>query len=53
LGPKGAKGSRFVETLLSVIATCLQQGRDPFDYLTIAIDARFHGKKAPSLLHGV
>lgn len=52
-GTQSAKGSRFVETLLSVIATCRQQGRDPFAYLTDAINARFHNKKAPSLLHGV
>jgi len=35
------------------IATCREQGRDPFDDLTDAINARFHGRKAPSLLHGM
>lgn len=52
-GTQSAKGSRFVETLLSVIATCRQQGRDPFAYLTDAVDARFRGKNAPSLLYGL
>lgn len=51
-GTQSAKGSRFVETLLSVIATCRQQQHDPFAYLTDAIKAHFRGEKAPSLLHG-
>jgi hypothetical protein len=52
-GTQSAEGSRFVETLLSVIATCRQQNRDPVAYLTDAIDARFRGEKAPLLRHGV
>ena len=51
-GTQSAKGSRFVETLLTVITTCRQQERDPFAYLTEAINARFHGKPPPSLLPG-
>jgi len=51
-GTQSAKGSRFVETLLTVITTCRQQERDPFAYLTEAINARSHGKPPPSLLPG-
>jgi transposase len=49
-GTQSAAGSRFVETLLSVVTTCRQQERDVFAYLTSAINARFHGQPAPSLL---
>lgn len=35
-GTQSEKGSRFVETLLTVITTCRQQGRDPFTSLTQA-----------------
>ncbi len=32
-GTDGARGSRFVERMLSVVATCRQQGRHVLDYL--------------------
>jgi transposase len=49
-GTQSAGGSRFVETLLSVIETCRQQRRPVFPYLTAAVTAHFAGKHAPSLL---
>lgn len=49
-GTQGAAGSRFVETLLSVITTCRQQERDAWEYLTAAVEAHFHGQPTPSLL---
>ncbi len=51
-GTQSAKGSRFVETMLSVIETCRQQGRPVFDYLTAAIHSHLAHQPAPSLLPG-
>jgi transposase len=33
-GTDSARGSRFVERMLTVVATCRQQGRNVLDYLT-------------------
>ncbi|MCA9079649.1 MAG: hypothetical protein KDA58_03780 [Planctomycetaceae bacterium] len=52
-GTQSANGSRFVETLLSVIVTCHQQQRDPWTYLTTAIQAHLKAQPTPSLLPGV
>ena len=49
-GTQSAAGSRFVETMLTVIETCRQQRRSAFDYLAEAIKAHFTRQKAPSLL---
>ncbi|MEZ5940852.1 MAG: IS66 family transposase [Planctomycetaceae bacterium] len=49
-GTQSEQGSRFVETLLSVIATCHQQQRDAFTYLTTALKAHFQDQPTPSLL---
>jgi transposase len=44
-GTKSASGSRFVETLLSVIETCRQQKRDAFAFVTQAVERLFrHGR---------
>jgi transposase len=52
-GTQSAKGSRFVETILTVVETCHRQSRNSFRYLTTAIEAHFAGQSAPSLLAGV
>jgi transposase len=52
-GTQSAHGSRFVETILTVIETCHKQSRNSFEYLTAAIQAHFAGQSAPSLLPGV
>jgi hypothetical protein len=52
-GTQSAAGSRFVETMLTVIETCRQQEKNAFDYLTQAIEAHLHGQKPPRLLNGV
>jgi transposase len=52
-GTQSASGSRFVETMLTVIETCRQQGRNVFDFLTSAVEARLAHQTAPSLLPGV
>ena len=52
-GTQSAAGSRFVETMLTVIETCRQQHRNAFEYLTGAVKAHLAGQQAPSLLPGV
>lgn len=44
------QGSRFVERIMTVSATCKQQDRSAFEYLNKANLARLHGLPAPSLL---
>ena len=51
-GTQSAGGSRFVETMLTVIETCRQQRRNVFTYLTAAIEAHLAHQPAPSLLPG-
>lgn len=51
-GTQSAAGSRFVETILTAVETCRQQGRPVFDYLASAIQARRDGRNTPSLLPG-
>jgi transposase len=52
-GTQSTAGSRFVETMLTVIETCRQQHRNAFEYLTAAVQARLTGERTPSLLTGV
>jgi len=52
-GTQSASGSRFVETMLTVIETCRQQGRNVFAFLTHAVQAHLAHQPAPSLLAGV
>ena len=52
-GTHSAAGSRFVETMLSIIETCRQQRRPVFDYLTEAVAAHFAGQPTPQLLTDV
>jgi transposase len=52
-GAQSARGSRFVETILTVVETCHRQSKNSFEYLTAAIQAHLAGKCPPSLLVGV
>lgn len=52
-GTQSNSGSRFVETMLTVIETCRQQGRNTFAYITHAVQARLQGKLTEKLLAGV
>jgi transposase len=52
-GTQSAAGSRFVETLLSVIETCRQHNRDVFAFVTRSITAHLTHRRPPSLLPGV
>ena len=49
-GTDSAQGSRFVERILTVVATCRQQGRNVLDYLRSCFEAARSGQAIPSLL---
>jgi transposase len=49
-GTQSAKGSRFVEAMMTVVATLRQQHRNVLAYLTTACQAAYAGEPAPSLL---
>ena len=49
-GADSAAGSRFAERLLTVLATCRQQGRPLLDFLVAAGEAVLRGIPPPSLL---
>jgi transposase len=46
-GTDSAQGSRFVERMLTVVATCSQQGRDVLDYLRSCFEAAWAAKRSP------
>jgi transposase len=48
-GTQSASGSRFVETMLTVIETCRQQSRNVFTYVSAAVEAHFAQQPPPSL----
>jgi len=52
-GTQSKSGSRFVETMLSVIETCRQQNHSVIDFVTKAVQANFKGNPTPELLFGV
>jgi transposase len=49
-GTQSAAGSRFVEAMMTVVATLKQQHRNVLDYLTAACETAVRGETAPSLL---
>jgi transposase len=49
-GTQSAEGSRFVESMMTVVATLQQQQRNVLEYLTAACEAALRGEAAPSLL---
>jgi hypothetical protein len=49
-GTQSPEGSRFVETMMTVVATLNQQHRNILDYVTAACEAALRGEPAPSLL---
>ena len=49
-GTDSEGGGRFVERMLSVVATCRQQKRGVLEYLTNCHRARLDGRAALSLL---
>src|SRR6266851_2790160 len=49
-GTQSAEGSRFVESMMTVVTTLKQQQRNVLEYLTAACEAALRGDTAPSLL---
>ena len=49
-GTDSEAGSRFVENILSIVATCRQQGRDVLEYLTLCCEAALRGERPPRLI---
>jgi transposase len=49
-GTQSEEGSRFVESMMTVVATLKQQQRNVLEYLTAAHEAALRGEAAPSLL---
>lgn len=49
-GTDSERGSRFVERILTVVASCRQRGRNILQFLTEAIHAHRDGKTKPSLI---
>jgi len=49
-GTDSASGSRFVERILTVVASCRQQGRNVLAFLTDAVHAATTGAQTPSLI---
>jgi transposase len=52
-GTDSEVGSRFVERMLSVVATCRQQDISVLNYLNRCYQAHLDGRPAPSLLPGI
>ncbi len=52
-GSRSEEGCRFVERMLSVRATCVQQGRDLCAFLTEAMSAAWAGRPAPLLVQAL
>lgn len=49
-GTQSASGSRFVETMLTVVETCRQQSRNVFAFVSSAVEAHFADRACASLL---
>lgn len=49
-GTQSSSGSRYLERILSVSETCRLQNRNAYEYLIAAMEAKFAGEAAPSLL---
>ena len=52
-GTQSDAGSRFVETILTVIETCRQTKQNTFAFVTQSVSAHFSGLPHPKLLTGV
>lgn len=51
-GTQSQRGSRFVERMMTVVATLKHQDRNVLDYVTAACQAAISGHPAPSLIPG-
>jgi transposase len=52
-GTQSERGSRFLETILTVVETCRQQSRSVFVFIREAVQAHFAHKPAQPLLGGM
>ena len=52
-GTQCSEGSRYVERVLTAVATCKQHRRNVLDYLEAAVSAAYRHERAPSLLPAV
>ena len=52
-GTQSSAGSCFVETMLTAIESCRQQGRNAFEFIVAAVESHLTHQSAPSLLPGV
>jgi hypothetical protein len=52
-GTQSEEGSRFVESMMTVVATLKQQQRNVVEYLTAAHEAALRDEAAPSLLPAI
>ncbi len=50
-GTRNHRGSRCIESILTVVTSCQQQGRNVFAYLTACCRALYTNNVAPSLVH--
>lgn len=53
LGTASTRGSRYVERILSAVATCRQQERNVLDFLTQCCEAKLYRQPAPSLIPSI
>jgi len=51
-GTQSASGSRFVETMLTIVETCRQQSTNVFAFVTAAVEDHFAARTSVSLLPG-
>jgi transposase len=49
-GSQSVTGMRYAERILSVSATCRQQGVHPLDFVALSISALRHGTPGPQIL---
>ena len=52
-GTQSAAGSRFVETMLTILETCRQQHHNALAFITSAVESHLAHQSVPRLLAGV
>lgn len=48
-GSRSEAGRRWLERIWSMMATCAQQGRSPFEFLVESVQSHFNGRSGPTL----
>jgi transposase len=52
-GTRSETGQRWCERIWTTLATCAQQGRSVFEFLSTAVEQWFHDEPSPSLLESL